>query len=683
MAAAVACAAVGLLPATADAGVPAWTTYHHDSARSGIDPDSTSPVTPTQVWQTPALDGQIWGQPLVYGSRVYVATENDTVYALDFSTGAVVWQKHLATPVDASQLCGGDINPTVGITSTPVIDPTSGRIYVVADTEENHVASTIAHEMYALNMSDGSVAVGPVPVDPPGAPAADTPANQLQRESLALDAGKLIIGYGGNDSDCGNYHGWLVAAPESGSGALQAFEVDSHEDNGHGAIWGSGNAPAIDSSGDIWVATGNGNSGSNFDFGDAVIKLDSNLNVADYWAPTNWQSLDSSDQDLGSTEPLLLPDGLAFEIGKSGVGYLLSASHPGHIGGELHSASVCSGSWGGGIYLNGVIYVSCDDGMHALTLDTTNKTFAPLSGWSVNSNAVAPPIEAGGLIWATDSSANNSSTGVLYALNPATGATAFSANLNGFEHFTSPSAAGGSLFVANQDTTGTVDQVTAFQIAKPAPPSATTITISSSSNPALLNHPLTLTATVSPAPDAGTVAFSDGGTPVSGCGAVPVSVGTGVAACATSFKSAGKHGIVAQYSGDAYYLGASGSLTQSVIALPPPGLTLSHLRVRVGHRKLRLSLTLSEPARLTVVVWKLVPGRIVHRRCRARAKHGRRCQATLYELTLRLNGGGGADALRPRMRALAPGRYLVTVIAIGSGGARSRLHATVVTVPRR
>src|SRR5579864_1091140 len=300
------------------AGVPAWTTYRHDAARSGIDPDSSSPVAPTQVWQSPALDGSVWGEPLVFGSNVYVATENDTVYALSVATGAVVWQKHLATAVPSGQLSCGDISPTVGITSTPVIDPATGQIYVVGDTWNG---STIAHEMYALNLSDGSVAVGPVPVDPPGS----APKDQLQRASLALDAGKVIIGYGGNDGDCGSYHGWLVAEPEAG-GSQQTFEVDSGSNHSQGAIWGSGNAPAIDSAGDVWISTGNGNSGGTFDYSESVIKLDSNLNLLDWWAPSNWSSLDGSDTDLGSSMPMLLPAGLVFEIGKDGIGYLLSAA---------------------------------------------------------------------------------------------------------------------------------------------------------------------------------------------------------------------------------------------------------------------------------------------------------------------------------------------------------------------
>jgi len=91
--------AVCALPAASGAAVPAWTTYDHDGARSGVDPDSTSPLTPQLAWQSTTLDGSVYGQPLVYGSRVYVATENDTVYALDAATGAVIWHQNVGTPV--------------------------------------------------------------------------------------------------------------------------------------------------------------------------------------------------------------------------------------------------------------------------------------------------------------------------------------------------------------------------------------------------------------------------------------------------------------------------------------------------------------------------------------------------------------------------------------------------------
>ncbi|MBV8431839.1 MAG: PQQ-binding-like beta-propeller repeat protein [Solirubrobacterales bacterium] len=564
--------ALGAAAGVAIAAAPAWTTYRHDASRSGIDPDSTSPLPPTQIWQTPALDGPVWGQPLVYGGAVYVATENDTVYAFNPGTGGVLWQRHLATAVPSGQLSCGDISPTVGITSTPVIDPSTRRIYVVADTWNGSSSSSIAHEMYGLNLADGSIRVGPVSVEPPG----DTPKDQLQRASLALDAGKIIVGYGGNDGDCGSYHGWLVAVPEGGGG-LQAYEVDSASGDSQGAIWGAGNAPAIDSAGDIWISTGNGNSGSNFDYAESVIKLDPNLARLDWWAPSNWQTLDQHDTDLGSSMPVLLPGNLVFEIGKAGVGYLLNAASLGHTGAApVYSANVCGGSWGGAIYVNGVIYVTCSDGVHALALNTSARTFTSLSGWSVNSNASGPPIYAGGLVWAA-SSGVGSDNGTLYALDPNTGATSFSANLGGFEHFTTPSAGGGRLFVADDS------QVTAFQIA----------------------------------------------------------------------------------------------LTQSVTT---PAPVISHLRVRVLRRKLRIDLVLSEPAQLTVVVAKLVAGRRVGRSCRVGARHGRRCAVARRRTTLRWRGRRGHNGFRPRMRALAPGRYLLTVTALTSSGGRSRPHAVVVVV---
>ena len=107
--------------ADASAAIPAWTTYRHDAARTGVDPDSTRPVTPSQAWQTPELDGEVYAQPLVYGRYVYVATENDSVYELDATTGAVVWANHLATPEPSS------VAPPVGIGGSTVIgNPATG-----------------------------------------------------------------------------------------------------------------------------------------------------------------------------------------------------------------------------------------------------------------------------------------------------------------------------------------------------------------------------------------------------------------------------------------------------------------------------------------------------------------------------------------------------------------------------
>ncbi|HLY49285.1 MAG TPA: Ig-like domain repeat protein [Solirubrobacteraceae bacterium] len=677
-------AAAAVLATSAAAAVPAWTTYHHDGSRSGIDPDSTSPVTPTMAWQSAPLDGKVYGQPLVYGSRVYVATGNDSVYALDAATGSVIWRNHLATPVPQRAIPCTPIWPTVGIVSTPVIDPATGRIYVVGDTWDASNPASIAHEMFALNMSDGSVAVGPVNVDAPGS----LPLRQLQRPGLALDHGRLFMGYGSYD-DCGLWHGYVVSVNENGS-QLQSFVVDGGAWENGGSVWASGNAPAIDSSGNVWVATGNGTS-TNFDFQEAVIEFaPSTLNVLSYWAPLDWTTLDNNDFDVGSSMPMLLPNGLLFQIGKQGYGYLLHAGELDGVSPPSYRGLVCdpsAGSWGGGVYYGGVIYVACQYGMHAVSLNTTTGTFTPVSGWTVDPNAVGPPIEAGGLLWSADY--NN---GVLVGLDPSTGSERFSLNLGGFQHFTSPSAAGGELFVAHNVPSSQVDQITALRIATPPPPSPTATVIGSGLDPAATDQAVTLTASVSPGPDAGTVAFTDGGVPIADCGAVPVSVASGQAICTTKFASAGEHRIGAAYSGDSYYLGSAGTLTQSVsapLAIPPTllqkptsALVISHLHIGVVHGRLRLSLTLSEGAKVAVAASQVVSGSAARRPCSGSQRHRRSCHVSARHLKLHLPGHKGRNKFVPRMRALPPGRYRIKVSAQNPSGGGSTVRTVLVVVRR-
>lgn len=200
----------------------------------------------------------------MHDGLVIVGTEADRVVALNESTGQMAWQASAGTPVPSSKLPCGDIAPTVGITSTPVIDPASDRVFVVADTMQDG----IQHELYAFNVSTGTAVAGfPVNVEPPG----DVPADQLQRPGLALAGGQIIIGYGGNDGDCATYHGWLVSVPEAG-GSPRSFEVDPK--TSEGAIWGSGNAPAVDPSGSVWVSTGNGGGGASYGYQESVLRLD-------------------------------------------------------------------------------------------------------------------------------------------------------------------------------------------------------------------------------------------------------------------------------------------------------------------------------------------------------------------------------------------------------------------------
>jgi outer membrane protein assembly factor BamB len=646
-----------VFPATATAAVPAWTSYDHDGARSATDPDSAAPVTPAPAWGPATVDGKVYAQPLVYGSLVYVATENDTVYALNAATGAVVWQRSLGTPVPSGDLPCGNISPTVGITSTPAIDPANGRIYAVGDILSG---GAVNHELFALDASTGAPVAGfPVAVDPPGS----DPSAQLQRASLALDGGRVIIGYGGNEGDCGTYHGWLVSVTEDGSGTPTTFEVNAAAGEHGGAIWGSGDAPAVDGAGHVFVETGNAfSSSSTPDLQESVVELDATLNVLDHWTPSNWKALDTSDTDLGSMEPLQLPGGMLFVNGKDGVGRLISATALGTTG-QVFSAQVCGsgGAFGAALYHAGAIYVPCSDGLTAVSLSANAQSFSASSGFNAPPGAVGPPIFAGGLVWST----GWGSTNLLYGLDPATGAVRYERNMGGFNHFATPSAGGGRLFVAAGS------EVSALTIS--AFPPGTTTSLRAAAGTATAGRPITLTATVSPAPDAGTVAFSASGAAVPGCGAVAVAPASGQAVCQAKLL-VGNRVLQAAYAGDAYF-GPSSSAPVSV-QVRPAAPVLSHVRLSARRVTARagvvLRLTLSEAARVHVSVGRMLTGHKVHRRCRAGRGRGARCTVIRRARRLAFTGRRGRNRRHLRLRGLAPGRYALAVSAVGHGGGRSR-----------
>ncbi len=230
-------------PAVAGAGTPTaggksvaaseWTTYDQNSLRTGVDPsgNSFSPATP--AWTSPTLDGELYGQPLIAAGRVFAATENDTVYALAADSGQVLWSSHLGTPLNPSSVAGlcGNIHPTVGITGTPVIDTARSEIFVVATVASG---ANAVHHLIGLDLYTGAVLLDEA-IDPPGA----NPAFQLQRVSLGLDEGRVIVGFGGNSGDCEPYHGLVVSAPEDGS-AVSTYTVANQPGDGQGAVWMGG-----------------------------------------------------------------------------------------------------------------------------------------------------------------------------------------------------------------------------------------------------------------------------------------------------------------------------------------------------------------------------------------------------------------------------------------------------------
>lgn len=684
----------------AAAAVPAWTTYRHDAARSGIDPDSASPVTASQAWRTPALDGEVYAQPLIYGSHVYVATENDTVYELDAATGAVVWAKHLATPEPESAAPCGDISPSIGITGTPVIDPATNRIYAVGAVS---AAGAIQHELFALNLSSGQPIAGfPINVDPPSLPEADR-VNQLQRAGLALDGGRILIGYGGNNGDCATYWGWVVSAPTNGTTALTDFQADAGAGHHAGAVWASGNAPAVDAAGNAFIATGNGSGNTSTtdpDFGDAVVKLNAAASPPlDWWAPTNWRTLDRTDADLGSSMPTLLPRGFLFQSGKDGNGYIVNGAHLGNVSAPASQVSgFCSGgSFGGSVFepANSTIYAACKSGLKALTLGSGSPpSISTKAGFSAPPGATGPPMIAGGLVWATNPG------GTLYALDPTSGAARrqFSIPENGSQvnQFASPSAGGGRLFVASGN------QVTAFTIAHPPPPTPTSTTLASSASPALAGAGLALTAAVAPAPEAGTVTFTDGGAPIAGCAGIAVSAATaGRAVCHTALGAAGTHDLRATYSGDAFFGASASAVLAELITSPPSGARPAPRRAssrapRISHASIRprrfraghtatLRLTLSEAATLTVAITRTRHGhRRAHHRCSPKAHRGKRCVLRVRVQRKHYRAHAGRDRIKLALRRLRPGSYTAVIHATDRAGRNSRTIRIKFTVlPRR
>jgi hypothetical protein len=406
-----------------------WTTYHGNNSRSADASGPTEGVQPSCVrpgWKSQALDGQVYAEPLVYHGVVVVATEKDLVYGLNLTSGGTIWVARLGTPVDGSSLLCGDINPT-GITGTPVIDPVTGTVYVVAFMAPG------AHYLVALDVRSGTTKFS-VPADPPGA----KPLVQQERSALSLGNGRVYIMYGGLAGDCGDYHGWVVGVDANGTGGMVSYEVPSQRGAG---IWAPSGA-ALDFAGDLFVATGNGASTEAFDFSNTVIELSPSLQEVAHFAPTDWAQLNSGDTDLGSVGPMILGHGELFQVGKEGVGYLLNADALGGVGGQLFSGHVCSSAFGGTALAGSIVFVSCTDGLVAL--NTTSNSFSVL--WRGPSYPAGPPIVTSSDVWVVDTS-----SGELFGYNVHNGSQIYSARTGSVTRFTTPSTAGGQVLVAAGD----------------------------------------------------------------------------------------------------------------------------------------------------------------------------------------------------------------------------------------
>jgi outer membrane protein assembly factor BamB len=333
------------------------TTYHNDLTRSGQYVAANLTLKNAARMHidagfSGAVNGAVYAQPLYWRApnasdgNVIVATETNHVTSLDASTGKVVWDRILAAPVQGGTLPCGNIAPE-GITGTPVIDPSTGSLYVAATAlSSGNVVSVV----YGLSLKTGHTLPGwPVNLGASLSKIGFSPLAQGQRGALALQNGVLYIPYGGRYGDCDNYHGTVVGigvASHAVMGAWQTLAV-------RGGIWSVGGVTIAD--GALFVATGNTSGATTWSGGEAIIRLDPALKSpstpANYFTPSNWLDLDNADLDLGGSNPMLLDVGgrqLVLALGKDGNAYLADRTHLGGVGGELAKLDVSTGEIIGG-----------------------------------------------------------------------------------------------------------------------------------------------------------------------------------------------------------------------------------------------------------------------------------------------------------------------------------------------
>jgi outer membrane protein assembly factor BamB len=398
-----------------------WTTYHRDNTRAGFVANAPDPNQLTSAWSV-KLDGAIYAEPLVVGNRVIVATEGDTLYALNRNNGHVLWHTNVGTPVPQSTLPCGDIDP-LGITGTPVYDPATGLVFAVAEIQGP------AHILVGVDVNTGQVRVRRLA----DIPAMDARAHQ-QRAALALSHNMVYIAYGGLDGDCSDYIGTIVASRTDGTGPLLSYRVPTTREAG---IWGA-SGPAVDAAGNIYVAVGNGAAtGGSWDHSDSVLRLSPTLQLEDGFAPEQWAQENAGDADLGSTGPILLPGGLIYADGKSGNGYVLHANALGGVGGQAQVKPVCH-SYGGFAASGLQVFVPCENGLMQVTIGSGATITL---GWQAPSHIAGSPIVGGNTVYSLDV------TGTLYALNIANGSVRASVSVGATPRFNTPTLSGNQIFV--------------------------------------------------------------------------------------------------------------------------------------------------------------------------------------------------------------------------------------------
>ncbi len=433
-------------------------TQHNDVSRTGQNLNETALTTAAvsaaggfgKKFSQP-VDGFIYAQPLyvpnvtIGGAKhnvVYVATENASVYAFDADTSqAALWHADL---LDAAHGGGTGDSPTntstqnpctnlipqIGVTSTPVIDPSTGTIYVESKSTQS---GNFFHNLHALDITTGNEKFGgPAAISGTVSGAQFNPLMQTNRPGLLLLNGVIYIAYA---SDCDNtpYHGWIFAYDAATLTQLGIF--NSSPNGGLGGFWMAGTGISADSSGNIFIASGNGDFSTSgnppTDLGDTLMKLfftGSSFSLVDYFTPYDQSSLNANDRDLGSGGALLLPDQTGpfphevIQVGKEGTIYAVNRDQM-TANNEHYCSNACNsdsqiaqelpseigGLFSGPAYWNNTVYFwGANDTLVGFPLNNgqLNQTQLMSGNLTLSFPGANPSISANGttngILWAID-----------------------------------------------------------------------------------------------------------------------------------------------------------------------------------------------------------------------------------------------------------------------------------------
>ena len=451
-------------PAAPETIVQDVTQHHRHDSRDGLYLDPL--FTPTAAASLTrdlnfngTIVGNVYAQPLFLditsspiGPIVIVATESNNVYALNATTGAIVWQRNVGTPITSGLPCG-NINP-LGITSTPVIDIASRTLFLDAEV------SGLGHQIFSLNADTGAINAG-WPVTLNTAVSGFDSSVQSSRAALGILGSTVYVPYGGRFGDCGSYRGRLVGVQMSNPASVMSWATVVTL----AGVWGPGGV-ANDGT-NLFVTTGNGSTSVTWGGAEAVVRLQPGPvfsgSTTDFWAPTNWQALDDSDTDLGGSGPILVdvpgatPSALVVAIGKDHNAYLLNRNNLGGVSAPVAQASVSTGTIIGAAATyrtNTSTYVVLRPVNNTLTAFKITATSPPTiaTGWSISSSGRTAPF-------VTNDTANNfivwaaGSDGRLRGYNGDTGATIYAGGganelMTGIRSFNTGIAARGRIYYA-------------------------------------------------------------------------------------------------------------------------------------------------------------------------------------------------------------------------------------------